>query len=137
MADNRTKKQRSKNMSKIRSKNTKTELKMKKFLQGTYLRYQPEIYGRPDFGSKKFRIAVFIDGCFWHKCPKCYSVPKSNRKFWVNKINTNAKRDKKINHALKKQNYLTLRFWEHQIDKDATSCLNRITKEVRRRKWEN
>ena len=86
MTDKHTKEQRSYNMSRIRSTHTKIELDFKPLLIGTYLRYQPKILGKPDFGSKKYKIAVFIDGCFWHKCSKCYIQPKSNRKFWISKI---------------------------------------------------
>lgn len=123
-------------MSKIRSTNTGIELKLKKLLEGTYLRYQPRIFGNPDFGSKKYKIVVFIDGCFWHKCPKCYTEPKSNRKFWIHKINKNAKRDKFIYKELKRQNYKVLRFWEHQINVDVSKCAERVQKEVKK-EWKN
>ena len=120
-------------MSRIHSKNTKIELSLKHLLKGTYLRYQPKMYGNPDFGSKKFKIVIFIDGCFWHKCPKCYTEPKSNRKFWVQKINKNAKRDKLISKVFKQQNYIILRFWEHKIKKDCTKCAEKIIKWVKRK----
>lgn len=134
MTDNRTKKQRSYNMSRIPSINTKIELMFKELLKGTHLRYQPKIYGNPDFGSKKKRIAVFIDGCFWHKCRKCYTEPKSNRRFWIPKINRNFERDKIINKELKKQNYKVIRFWEHQIKKNVSKCADKIHTEVKKRK---
>jgi len=131
--DKHTKEQRSYNMSRIPSVNTKIELVVKEMLKGSHLRYQPKIYGKPDFGSKKKRIAVFIDGCFWHKCPKCYTEPKSNRKFWIPKIKRNAERDKIINRELRKQNYRVIRFWEHQIKKDVSKCINKIFSEVGKR----
>jgi len=102
MADIFSKTMRSSIMSKIRSKNTKTELLLKKCLKGTYLRFHPQIYGNPDFGNKKRKIAIFVDGCFWHKCKKCFIAPKSNKKYWTPKLENNIRRDKKVNKRLKK-----------------------------------
>jgi DNA mismatch endonuclease (patch repair protein) len=66
-------------MSRIRSSNTKPEQKVRAVLKGLSFTYQPKgIYGRPDFANKKEKIAVFIDGCFWHGCTEHYSKPKSN-----------------------------------------------------------
>ncbi len=115
MADIFSKETRSRVMSKIRSKNTKGELLLKEYLKGNYLRFHPSIYGNPDFGDKKRKIAVFVDGCFWHKCKKCFIAPKSNKKYWLPKLERNVKRDKKVNLELKKQNWKVIRFWEHQI----------------------
>jgi len=81
MADTLTKKQRSFCMSKIRSRNTKPELKHKAKNKG--LEYQPKAFGKPDFIDWKKKTAIFIDGCFWHKCPIHYKQPKSNKKYWM------------------------------------------------------
>lgn len=134
MTDKHTKEQRSYNMSRIRSTHTKIELEFKKLLVGTHLRYQPKIFGKPDFGSKKHKIAVFIDGCFWHKCSKCYIKPKSNRRFWNTKIKRNIKRDKFINHELKLQKYKVIRFWEHQIKKNIEKCAKKVILRVKKRR---
>jgi len=78
--------------------------------------YQPKgIYGKPDFVNKKQKIVVFVDGCFWHKCPKCYKEPKSRKEFWITKINNNVKRDKEVNKRLKRDNWKVIRVWEHEI----------------------
>ena len=69
------------------------------------------------FFTKK-KIALFIDGCFWHKCPKCFIKPKSNLKFWNEKIKRNVLRDKKINKKLKSDKITVIRIWEHEIKKD-------------------
>jgi DNA mismatch endonuclease (patch repair protein) len=132
MTDNHSEEQRSYNMSQIRSTNTKIELDFKKLLIGTRLRYQPRMLGKPDFGSKKNKIAVFIDGCFWHKCPKCYRRPKSNRKFWIAKVERNIKRDKFINRELKSQNYKVMRFWEHQIKRCPDKYAQKVIFEVKK-----
>src|SRR3989344_8332996 len=96
--DNLTKEQRSFCMSKIRSKNTKPELKYK--TDSKNLEYQPkDLFGKPDFIDWKNKQVVFIDGCFWHKCPKCFKKPKSNKKYWIPKIENNIIRDKEIGKA--------------------------------------
>jgi DNA mismatch endonuclease, patch repair protein len=120
-------------MSQIRSKDTSIELRLRKLLIGTYLRYQPKMYGHPDFGSQKYKIAVFIDGCFWHRCRKHFIKPKSNCIFWMNKITRNVKRDKFINNVLRKEGYIVLRFWEHQVKSDISKCVKKIIVEVKKR----
>lgn len=134
MADRHTKEQRSYNMSRIPSVNTKPEIMLKNVLKGTYLRFQPKIYGKPDFGNKSRKIVVFIDGCFWHKCPKCYIEPKSNRKFWITKIKRNVKRDRIITKELRKQGYNVIRVWEHQAKKDISKCAEKIHRETKKRR---
>ena len=79
--------------------------------------YQPRIYGRPDFADRKNKIAVFVDGCFWHKCPDCFKEPKSNTEFWMNKIEKNVRRDRKVSYLLKKWGWKVIRIWEHDIKK--------------------
>ena len=116
MTDVHTKEQRSYNMSMVKASKTKPELKLRKFLKILGFTYQPKnIYGKPDFADRKEKIAIFIDGCFWHKCPKCFKLPKSNVKFWREKINKNVERDKKVTRKLKKDGWKVLRIWEHNI----------------------
>ena len=118
-------------MSKIRGTNTKPELIVKNMMDGRIFRYQPKgIPGKPDFGNKRRRIAVFVDGCFWHKCPKCYSEPKSNRKFWTEKIERNVKRDRIINSGLRKNGWVVLRIWEHSIKRKPKLVIGRINRTV-------
>lgn len=106
-------------MSGIRSKWTKPELALKQLLDGRIFKYQPKkMAGNPDFASKKYKLAIFIDGCFWHKCPKCFIEPATNRKFWLKKIEGNRKRDMMVNRLLKKEGYMVLRFWEHDVEKN-------------------
>jgi len=128
MADVHTKQQRSHNMSMIKSKNTKPELKIKKLMKKLGFTYQPKgIYGKPDFVTKKQKIAVFVDGCFWHKCPKCFVEPKSNRKYWAPKLEQNVKRAKEVNKALKKEGWKVMRFWEHEIMKGPKKCAEKVS----------
>jgi len=115
-------------MSRIRGKNTKMEISFAKKLKsyGIKFRKYPKILkkGNPDFLIDK--IAVFIDGCFWHKCPLHYREPKSKRKYWLPKIEENVKRDRIVNRSLKKMGYKVVRFWEHEIKKNPDRCINKI-----------
>ena len=85
-------------------------------LKGLYLRAHPQgIEGHPDFGNKARRIALFIDGCFWHGCPQHYREPKSNREYWLPKIERNRARDIEVTRLLGKQGWRVVRIWEHQL----------------------
>ena len=114
MVDNLTKKQRSYCMSRIRSKKTLPELRYKKTLSGFI--YQPKAYGNPDFINYKKKMVVFIDGCFWHKCPKHYIRPKSNKKYWASKIERNIIRDKEVEISYKNVGWKIKRVWEHELN---------------------
>ena len=114
--DNRTKEQRSHNMSMIRSIKTKPELMLKRIMKLLGFSYQPKgIIGKPDFANKKYKIAIFIDGCFWHRCPKHYIKPKTNIIFWKDKIRKNVKRDGAITKKLEKEGWKVIRIWEHDL----------------------
>jgi DNA mismatch endonuclease (patch repair protein) len=118
MADVLTKKQRSYNMSMIRGKNTQPERFLRRTLsekgiRGYRLHYK--LPGKPDIVFPKKRIAIFIDGCFWHKCPKCFIRPETNRGFWNKKIDSNVKRDKAVNAELRGRGWKVLRIWEHEL----------------------
>jgi len=117
MPDVFSKIKRSQIMSKIKSKNTKLEIKFKKLIRGLRFRYQPKIFGKPDFAHKKLKIVVFIDSCFWHKCPKHFRKPKANALYWIKKANSNVKRAQEVNNNLKRQGWGVIRLWEHDIDK--------------------
>jgi len=103
--DNLTKEQR--------SLDTKPELKYK--AENFNLDYHPEVFGNPDFIDWKNKIVVFIDGCFWHKCPKHFIAPKSNRKYWLPKLEKNVLRDNEINLAYKTSGWKVVRIWEHNL----------------------
>jgi DNA mismatch endonuclease, patch repair protein len=77
----------------------------------------------------KLRLAVFVDGCFWHGCPRCYSEPKSNRMFWRRKIATNRKRALIVNRTLRQCGWKVLRIWQHELKRRNEPRLrNRIQK---------
>lgn len=113
MSDNLTKSQRTFCMSRIRSKGTKIELRLKSKLKKFV--YQPKMFGRPDFADLKNKKVIFIDGCFFHKCPKHFIKPKSNKKYWLPKLERNAVRDKEVYIAYKLAGWKVIRIWEHDI----------------------
>jgi len=116
-------------MSRIRSNDTKPELILRKALWRQGIRYRIHfngLPGKPDIVFPKQRLAVFVDGCFWHGCPECYRPPKSNRKFWKDKVRTNRKRDRKQTRQLRRLGWAVIRLWEHQVDKELNYCLQKI-----------
>lgn len=115
MADVHTPKQRRYNMSQVRGRDTKPELKLKDPLKRKGFVYQPKEFGKPDFihyGKKK---VVFIDGCFWHKCSKCFKLPKTNKEFWKKKIDDNVKRDTEVSLNYQNSGWEVIRLWEHSL----------------------
>ncbi|MDO8873587.1 MAG: very short patch repair endonuclease [Methanoregula sp.] len=122
MTDCYSKEIRSRVMSKIRSKNTKPEVQLRKFLwnQGYrgYRIHNADLPGKPDIVFKKKKIAIFIDGCFWHKCPFDFREPKTNPEYWMKKIQSNVDRDKKVNEQLQSDGWKVVRVWEHMMRKE-------------------
>ena len=82
--------------------------------------------GKPDFAFPKQKVAVFVDGCFWHGCPKCYTRPKTNRKFWDKKRAENMARDHRVTRQLRRQGWKVIRIWQHSLTKYPDACLARI-----------
>lgn len=116
--DNMTKEKRSYIMSKIRSVSA-LEHKVKDRLKGNKLRHQPKgIFGNPDYANKTKRIAVFVNGCYWHQpCPKkCSKVPQSNVDFWVKKFKDNRLRQRRAVKQLIKEGWYVGVIWECDPD---------------------
>lgn len=118
-----TTKSRSKQMSKIRGKGTKPEIKFRKALWAKGFRYRANyknLIGKPDIVFKKYKTVIFIDGEFWHgyNWKEKRQKIKSNRGFWIPKIERNMQRDEEVNASLEKMGYKIFRFWEHQIKKE-------------------
>lgn len=123
--------QRSKIMSKIRGKNTKPELAFRKALYAKGYRYRidyKKLIGKPDIVLKKYKTVIFIDGEYWHghnweeRKPKV----KTNREFWIAKIERNIQRDAEVNQTLDALGYTVFRFWETEIKKQLDSCLDKV-----------
>ena len=127
MADNHTKEIRSKNMSHIRCKDTKPEIKVRSFLhrQGFRLRkYNKRYPGKPDIILPKYKTAIYVNGCFWHmhNCNR-FRFPKSNINYWINKLNNNKKRDIQHYEDMKKIGWKVIIVWECEISEDRLNAL--------------
>jgi len=124
-----SKEERSKRMSLIRSKWTKQELKVHNYLKGRKIKHKmhPRIPGSPDIliDNKK---AVFLHGCFWHKCLKCYRAPKTRKQYWAAKMQSNTLRDNSNKLLLKRNGYDVIVIWEHDLRKDFGFSLERLIK---------
>jgi DNA mismatch endonuclease (patch repair protein) len=128
MTDVFTKEKRSWVMSRIRSKWTKQERLVHNYLKGKKIKHKmhPKMEGSPDIILPSKKIAIFLHGCFWHKCPIHYKEPKTKKKFWIPKIEKNVKRDREVTNQLKKDGYKVIRFWEHDVEKNISWCINKI-----------
>lgn len=124
-------------MSRIRSKDTKPELLVRKFLFANGYRYKlhdKKLPGKPDIVLPKYRTVIFVHGCFWHGHKDCkyYVVPKTRTEWWLNKINTNIANDKKAIKALKKDGWKVIYIWECKLkasflESTLKSLLTRLT----------
>ena len=114
MTDIFTKRKRSEIMSRIRGKWTKQERRAHNILKGNRIphRMHPRMLGNPDILIKANNTVVFLDGCFWHGCPRHSKIPKTNRPFWKAKIAANMARDRKNMRGLKRMNVKVVRIWE-------------------------
>ena len=121
---------RSQLMSRIRSRGNKnTELALIKLLSQHHItgwRRNQKVFGNPDFIFRRSRLAIFVDGCFWHGCPKCYIRPRSNKAFWDDKFARNKTRDSRVNRELRKLGWRVVRIWEHDLPRRSGMCIRRI-----------
>lgn len=123
--------ERSKLMGKIRGKNTKPELAFRKALWKSGYRYRidyKKLIGKPDIALKKYKTVIFIDGEFWHgfQWEERKLKIKTNKEFWIPKIERNIQRDKEVNLALEQMGYTVFRFWEREIKKELNRCLQEV-----------
>jgi DNA mismatch endonuclease (patch repair protein) len=132
MADWLSREQRSRNMASIRSKGNKTTegafLKLLRKARISGWRRHVALPGKPDFTFRKLGLAVFIDGCFWHGCARCYRLPSDNRQYWRKKILSNRVRDRRTARKLRTAGWKVLRFWEHALrdEKSRGQALSRL-----------
>lgn len=132
MSDIFSPEKRSEIMKKIRSKNTKAEILLRKELFKTGLRYRihnKKIFGKPDIVFPKIKLAVFVDGDWWHG----RNYKKEFKKyplFWQEKIKTNMKRDRLVNKRLKKEGWYILRFWQKDVERNPKKYADEIIKEI-------
>lgn len=135
MTDKLTKSQRSENMSKIKSHNTKLEVSFRKQLYKKGIRYllSYPLIGKPDLVIPSKKLAIFINGCFWHQHKGCKlsCMPKTNTDFWKTKLEGNKGRDKKVRIELKKKGWEVITVWECEIEGNVTHAVNKIIKSLK------
>jgi len=131
MVDKHTKEQRRKNMQAVKSKDSEIERRLRKALWDKGYRYRKnytELPGKPDIVLTKYKTAIFCDSEFWHGYDwenKQHEI-KSNREFWIKKIESNIKRDEIVNEELKRLNWTVLRFWGKEIKNNLDFCVKII-----------
>lgn len=117
--DRLTKAQRSKLMARVRGRgNATTEVAFARLLRAARItgwRRHAALPGRPDFSFRKEKVAVFLDGCFWHGCTRHFRAPKSRPRFWREKIERNRARDRRDARRLRSLGWRVVRFWEHDL----------------------
>lgn len=124
----------SKRMQRVRTKDTGVERRVKGILRRESLQFRGNhsaLPGSPDLVLTKHNIAIFVDGCFWHGCPRCYKPPKNNRAWWEAKISANRRRDRRVTRALRAQGYSVLHLWEHNNDHRMTKLIRGAVKRAK------
>jgi len=129
---------RRRTMQAIKSSNNRTtERRLRSALASAGLRgwqvRPPVMVENPDFVFERERVAIYVDGCYWHGCRRCNRLPKTNSKFWLLKIDRNRAKDSRANRSLSKKGWLVLRFWEHDLASHLSRCVERIERELNNR----
>lgn len=132
MADTLTPEQRWRCMSNVRNKNTGLEMKLRRALWKAGLRYRvkSKLPGKPDIVFPKRKLAVFVDGCFWHGCLIHGTKPETNAEFWQTKIKVNMERDLRVTSQLTDMGWTVIRVWEHEIKECLAVVIQNITESL-------
>lgn len=124
-----------KSMKSNKRKDTSPELKMRRALREAGYpgyRLQWKIPGRPDITYPGRKVAVFVNGCFWHRCPRCnLNIPRHNRDYWIDKFEKNVDRDRRNQERLIADGWDSIVIWECEIDEDIQSCVGRVVESLR------
>ncbi len=135
--DKFTKEQRRRYMQAIKNKNTKLENSITTYLWQTGYRFGKnvkDLEGKPDIAIKKYKLVIFIDSCFWHKCHIHYKPPATNVEFWENKMSGNKKRDSKVTDYYKNKKWNILRIWEHELKNDFEKTMHKVIRFIEKSK---
>lgn len=128
--DNVSKETRSRTMRAVRGRDTSPELALRRALWAAgergYRLHPADLPGRPDFIWRRLRLAVFVDGCYWHGCPTHCRRPSSNVAYWHAKIARNVERDHRADAALAETGWRVLRLWEHELKRELPAAVQRI-----------
>lgn len=127
----------SRNLSSVRGRNNKTtELRLRLALVRARIRgwrlHARDLPGSPDFIFPRKKIVLFVDGCFWHGCPRCGHIPRTNTDFWRAKIRRNSERDVRNIEKLKEVGFRVIRIWEHELKDNLGDCVARVVYELRK-----
>lgn len=141
MSDSITQEHRSWNMSRIRNKDTKIEVIVRKYLfsKGYRFRKNDKRYpGKPDIVLPKYHVVIFVNGCFWHQHPGCKNatMPKSNTEFWQKKLERNVSNDVNNIKILSEMGWHVITLWECELEKDFEGCMERVLTEIKHVFWE-
>jgi DNA mismatch endonuclease, patch repair protein len=120
---------RSENMGRIRSKDTRHEVLLRRALWSAGMRYRvhvADLPGRPDVVFPRAKVAVFVDGCFWHGCPLHYGRPRAPGGYWAAKLAGNVDRDRRRTLALEADGWRVVRLWEHEIRRALPAAVDRV-----------
>ena len=119
---------KSEQMALVRTRDTAPEQVLRRALWAKGMRYKlhADVAGTPDFVFVRRRVAVFVDGCFWHGCPKHGTMPRTNRAFWRRKLATNRARDRRVNRKLRGSGWRVFRIWEHSVETSLDQTVKRI-----------
>lgn len=124
-------------MARVRRRDTGPEIALRKALWARGARYRTThaagLLGSPDIRFQRLRIAVFVDGCFWHGCPTHGTRPKTNSEFWAAKIVRNRQRDREVDRQLRREGWIVVRLWQHEVEVDVEKCVDRIVAALRAR----
>lgn len=120
-----------------RSRDTKPEIQLRAALHRAGLRFRKDVRplavgkcAKADIVFSRAKVCIFIDGCFWHGCPRHFAVPKSNRAWWSEKVADNRLRDRRKTRQLRRAGWTVLRFWEHDL-LNLERCVNRVRAAIR------
>ena len=122
----------SERMKRMPTKDSKPELRLRKAIYGLGFRYRlhrKDLPGKPDIAFGPAKVAVFVDGCFWHNCPEHGTIPKNNREWWLEKFQRNRERDTLKDEQLKEMGWLPVHVWEHEDPDTAARNIKKLIKE--------
>ncbi len=124
---------KSEQMARVRSRNTEPERMLRRALWGAGLRYRLRLQlpGSPDVAFPGPKVAVFVDGCFWHGCPEHYTAPVRQAEFWAAKLGRNRARDEHVDAELSALGWRSVRVWEHSVQRDLPAVVRRLRNLIR------
>ena len=98
-----------------------------------YRKHLLNLPGRPDISFPRYRLAVFVHGCFWHRCPNCnIPIPRTNTSYWEAKLNSNIERDKRIFRQLEQIGWKAMRIWECEIHRSVEKCVQKVYQKIKK-----